>query len=190
MGTENNVITFEQLGERFTSLFQRRAFRLETLDYYDAPNEREPYARFRAGEPADPAWREPWKKLVREVLASGRIIQRVKVVNEPVSDYIRFSLLHASPASVQAGEDVRVLGRRRAITAGLAIGGDYWLFDDNLAVFIDYDSSGQIECVDAVDTPLVLTQFRSKRDETLDLALPLAEYVTLHNITEGRTQAA
>ena len=97
MSTENNVITFEQLAERFTSLFEHRVFRLETLDYYDAPNEREPYARFLAGEPVDPAWREPWRKLVREVRASGRIMQRVHVVSDRPSDY---DALH--PAARQA----------------------------------------------------------------------------------------
>ena len=109
----NTVITFEQLVQDFDSLFRQRVFRLETLDWYDAPNEHEPYARFLAGEPVDPAWREPWKRLVRGVRASGRIMERVHVVSEPVSDYIRFELLHVYPANVEAGEDVRILGREQ-----------------------------------------------------------------------------
>src|SRR5450755_1978914 len=125
----HNVTTLEQLAQDFTSLFERRVFRLLTLDYYDAANEHEPYARYLAGEPVDPAWREPWKRLVRGTRESGRIMERVHVVSEPVSDYVRFSLLHGYPASVEAGEDVRVLGGTQAEEAGL-VPWDFWLFDD------------------------------------------------------------
>jgi hypothetical protein len=61
----DSVMTIEQLGQDFTALFSERAFRLETLDYYVAANEREPYARYLAGQPVDPAWRKPWAGLVR-----------------------------------------------------------------------------------------------------------------------------
>ena len=71
------VITLEQLAKYFTSLFQHRAFRLETLDFYDAANEREPYAAFLAGQPVDPAWRRPWQGLVRGVRESGRTMERM-----------------------------------------------------------------------------------------------------------------
>ena len=127
MTTVNTVISFEQLVQDFDGLFRHRVFRLETLDWYDAPNEREPYRRFLAGEPVDPAWREPWKRLVRDVRASGRIMQRVHVVSEPVSDYIRFELLDVYPANVEAGEDVRILGRQNAATLPAR---DFWLFDN------------------------------------------------------------
>ncbi len=191
MSTQTNVITLEQLAQDFTSLFKRRVFRLEALDYYDAPNESGPYARFLAGEPIDPAWREPWKKLVREVRESGRTMQRVKIVSEPVSDYVRFSLLHASPASVEAGEDIRILGRAVAGRAGLGLGGycDFWLFDDDLAAFLDYDSNGRIEAVQLMDNRIVLAEMRRRRDESLRLATSLARYVNRHNIT-GRKHAA
>ena len=113
MVTQNTVISFEQLVQSFDSLFRHRVFRLETLDWYDAPNEREPYARFLAGQPGDLAWREPWKRLVRDVRASGRTMQRVHIVSEPVSDYIRFELLRVYPANVEAGEDVRIVREQR-----------------------------------------------------------------------------
>ena len=58
MTNVGNVTTLEQLAQEFDGLFRRRAFRLETLDYYDAENEREPFAHFLAGQPVDPAWRD------------------------------------------------------------------------------------------------------------------------------------
>jgi hypothetical protein len=50
---------------------------------------------------------------VRGVRESGRVMERVHAVSEPVTDYIRFSLLHGYPANLEAGEDVRVKPRSR-----------------------------------------------------------------------------
>jgi len=187
MVTQNTVISFEQLVEDFDGLFRHRVFRLETLDWYDAPNEHEPYARFLAGDPADLTWREPWKRLVRDTRASGRIMQRVHVVSEPVSDYIRFELLDVYPANVEAGEDVRILGR--GLAGGLAAG-DFWLFDDRRAAFLTYDDAGGVEQVEMVDDPFLLVSLRGIRSEALRLAVPLAQYVAKNSITNERTRAA
>ena len=189
MVTQNTVISFEQLVQDFDSLFRQRVFRLETLDWYDAPNEREPYARFLAGEPASLAWREPWKRLVRDVRTSGRIMQRVHVVTEPVNDYIRFELLHVYPANVDAGEDVRVMGMTAAEKAGFVLW-DFWLFDDDVAALLSYEIDGSVKSVQLTDGPIILPLLRDARDKALNLATPLAEYATEHNITNERTQAA
>lgn len=181
MANMSTVISFEQLVQDFDSMFRHRVFRLETLDWYDAPNEHEPYARFLAGEPADWAWREPWKRLVRDVRASGRIMQRVHVVSEPVSDYIRFELLHVYPANVDAGEDVRILSRSEAFPPGL----DFWLFDDDLAALLKYDSDGRVREVRLIgDDMAVRHHLGAVRTDALRLSVPLGKYVAEHNITE------
>ena len=187
MVIQNAVISFEQLVRDFDSLFRRRVFRLETLDYYDAPNEREPYARFLAGEPADWAWREPWKQIVRETRASGRTMSRVHVVSEPLSDYMQFELLRIYPANVDAGEDVRILGRKKA--RGLRGAGDFWLFDDYLAAVLIYDTAWRVEQVMMITDPFDLVSFRATRDKALRLASPLGRYVAEHNITERKHAA-
>jgi hypothetical protein len=185
MVTQHTVISFEELVQDFDSLFRHRVFRLEALDWYDAPNEHEPYARFLARKPADMAWREPWKRLVRDVRASGRIMQRVHVVSEPVSDYIRFELLRVYPANVEAGEDVRILSRATAKERGLDWD-DFWLFDDDRAAVLIYDCEGRVKRVEMHEIP----GLRDLRDWTLNLATPLAEYIAERNITEERMHAA
>jgi hypothetical protein len=186
-----NVTSLDHLAREFDGLFARRVYRLETLDYYDAANEREPYAAFRAGTRVDPTWREGWKRITRAIRDSGRDMARVHVVTEPASDYMRFMLLHGYPANAEAGEDVRILGRARERNAGLPEM-DYWLFDDDLAAVLVYDGAGVIRHV----------EWRSRRedragvedccrwrDTALRLAIPLAEYVTAHKITGERTTA-
>ena len=188
MVNATGVITLEQLAQDFTSLFRRRVFRLETLDYYDAANEREPYAAFLAGQPVDPAWRGPWQGLVRGVRESGRTMERVHIVSEPVTDYIRFSLLHGYPASVEAGEEVRILGLAAASDAGLGRD-DFWLFDDDLVALLAYDGDGSAERVSLTNEPGKLALLRATRDRALWLARPLARYVADNKITGERTRA-
>lgn len=185
MVTQHTLITFEQLVRDFDTLFQRRVFRLETLDHYDAENEREPFARFLAGQPADWAWREPWQRIVREHRAAGRIMQRVHVVSEPVSDYVRFELLRVYPANVEAGEDVRILSRTTAekLSLDLAWDGDFWEFDDALAARLIYDGTGTVSRVELEGREQLAWRSRL-RDLTLFYSTPLAQYVAEHNITE------
>jgi hypothetical protein len=186
-----NVTSLEHLAQEFDRLFTRRVYRLETLDWYDAANEREPFAAFRAGEHVDPAWRENWKRIVRDIRASGREMARVHVVTEPLTDYMRFTLLHGYPANVGAGEDVRILGRRAAQAARLSRM-DYWLFDDDLAGFLIYDDAGAVQRVEwrsRDEDAALLTACCEWRNSALRLAVPLAEYVTEHNISE-RTRVA
>jgi hypothetical protein len=182
MANVTGLITLERLAKDFTSLFQRRVFRLEALDYYDAANEREPYTAFLAGQPADPAWRRPWQGLVRGVRESGRTMERVHIVSEPVTDYIRFSLLHGYPASVEAGEEVRILGLAAASEAGLRRD-DFWLFDDDLAALLAYDGDGRVERISLTNEPVTLALFCGTRERSLRLARPLAQYVADHKIT-------
>lgn len=184
-----NVTSLEHLAQEFDRLFTRTVYRLETLDYYDAPNEREPYAAFLAGEPVDPAWRDGWKRITRGIRESGREMARVHVVSEPASDYMRFTLLHGYPANVEAGEDVRILGRDAAREAGLP-DLDYWLFDDDLAAVLVYDAQGAVRHVEwhsrNEDQTFLETCCRW-RDVATRSAASLADYVTSHKITEERT---
>ena len=189
MNTQSTVISFEQFVQDFDSLFTRRVFRLETLDYYDAPNEHEPYARYLAGKPADWTWREPWQRIVRQHRAAGRIMQRVHVISDPPSDYIRFELLRVYPANVEAGEYVGILGRAEADDL-LPLGGDFWLFDDDLVAYLEYDcGDGSVRHVQMLNTEGAVSAAVDLRNDALRLSTPLARYVAEHNITEGKHAA-
>jgi hypothetical protein len=99
--------------------------------------------------------------LVRRVRESGRTMERVHIVSEPVTDYIRFSLLHGYPASVEAGEDVRILGVVAAHEAGLGRD-DFWLFDNDLAAMsTEWDGAKFRKADDSNDVGYVEIAFHS-----------------------------
>lgn len=174
--------TPEDFGAAFE--FGRSAFRLEVLDKYVAANEAEPFRRFLNGEPHDPTWREPWAELVREAVRDGKQMARVHVVKEPLSDYLKFELTCAYPANVNAGEDVRILEISQHPELAPP-SRDFWLFDEHIATVMDYDQDGNFLGADATSDPALIAYYLHVRDLTMNLSVPLTEYLATTEIKEA-----
>ncbi|MQA78370.1 MAG: hypothetical protein GEV10_07815 [Streptosporangiales bacterium] len=114
---------------------QRSLAHLEMREHYghDDPA----YLRWREGQRGDavlPAEAEKWHELVRESVARGVTWRRLRVVPEPLTDYLRWEHHITTAVNVEAGEEVRWLPRRRA--SGLLLpGNDLWLFDRRTVKF-------------------------------------------------------
>jgi hypothetical protein len=164
-------MTPDELGR----LFQRcasSAFRLECLPAYDVTEdaERDAYRRWLAGEELPPPQRA-WPELVALAVAAGKRMQRVRVIRQ-MTDYIRFELHWGYPANVAAGEDIRILELGPENDA-LLTRHDFWLFDDAVAVRLDYATDGRfVGLVEIADA----TTCRRTRDLLLPLAVPFAKY--------------
>jgi hypothetical protein len=169
-------MTPERFADQFGDLFSQSSYRLELLDTYVAPGEQEPFRRFMAGEPRDDAWRDPWKRFVRFARASGKRMERVHVVTEPLTDYMQFELEWVYPANVEAGEDVRVLPRSAAASLNLP-DRDYWLLDSRRVAVMDYDAHGNWTGVDLIDDPDAVAWHLRGRDLALRHSTPLFTYL-------------
>jgi hypothetical protein len=168
-------------GEDFAGIFdwfRESAFRLETLDHYAMPYEEEAVQRFLAGEPRDITYIAGWLERVAAALDAGRRMQRVHVVSEPLSDYLRFEI-SGYRLNVEAGEDVRILPRRA--TGKLALPDhDFWLFDGHQVVRMRYDGNGAFLEADQVDDAGATARYCSWRDAALAAAVPYDRYVAEH----------
>lgn len=173
-----SIMPAAEFAARFRSWFDVSAFRLETLDHYVADNEREPYRRFLAGHAHDPAWRLPWQRTVRGIVDAGMTIGRVHIVPASLTDYLRFELTRAYPASVAAGEDVRVLPRDVADELGLPQAEDYWLFDDRCSAVLRYGPNGDFVDVEITTDPARVQEHLRWRDTARSAAVPLHEYLS------------
>jgi hypothetical protein len=162
----------EELGDLFRS-FKRTAFRLETLSAYSIDTEAESLRLFREGQP-EPAWRaeREWLKTVSSARAAGKLMQRVRLVRLPPSEYVRFEFAWGFPANVRAGEDIRVLVVRDEPPPGV-LDHDYWLFDDATVVRLEYDQEGRFLRPVAVVDP---APYRRCRDAAMAGAMPFAQY--------------
>jgi hypothetical protein len=165
----------------FAQLFtdvRRSWFRLETLQRYDVPYERDELQRFLRGEAvATPAG--PWQAMIRDHVAAGRQLVRVHVIEEPPTDYVRYEL-HAYSPNVEAGEDVQLVPVPRGDWPVGVPRHDFWLFDDEHLWLMDYDPAGAFLAARLVDDPATVERHRQWRDAALARSIPLADYAPTH----------
>ncbi len=161
--------------------FRQSAFRLETLQYYVLAEDERRRQAFREGRPLPP---RPGKtesmRMVRESVAAGKQVQRVHVVDLPLSDYIRYELA-VYPENVEAGEDVRIACR--TAHPGLRdLHSDFWLFDSETnnpaVVWFRYTPEGAILGRDYSDDSSDVQRAREQRDLAFAHSLPLSEFLT------------
>jgi len=166
-------------GDELVLLFlgiRREAFRLEQLDRYTVDEENALYSAWQAG---DSIRRTPetseWLRLISEHTAAGRRIYSVRIVDRPLSEYVRFELA-CLPDNVDAGQVVSVVDRH-AHPDLAALTDDFWLFDDAIAAVMRYDEDGRpLEPEAAAD----VAAYRRRRDLTLAHARPLDEWLAAH----------
>jgi hypothetical protein len=103
-------------------------------------------------------------------------MQRVHVVSEPLSAYLRFEIGWSYPLNHDAGEDIRILPREHAQTA-VASAGDYWLLDSRMLIRMLYND-GNLAAIDHVTDPDIIVAAGYCRDAALHHAVSLAQYLT------------
>lgn len=128
----------------------QRAWHMEMRDGY-MPSDPEFHA-FQRGEynVDDDKDLVEWCDLVRSVRACGVQMRRVRIVSEPLSDYVRYEL-ECTRLNVAAGEEVRWLPRVQASDL-LLPGNDFWLFDSTVR-FVHFAGSGEL-----ADDPYTFTE--------------------------------
>jgi hypothetical protein len=180
MGTRITSVTSPAFDELFAS-FKHTAYRLETLQRYDVSYEIEPYRAFLAGQPRPhDSSKSAWTAMLKASAAAGKVVQRVHLVNEPLTDYLRYELEWSYPPNVEAGEDIRILpagdvsGVRRATLAAL---GDYWLFDSSDLWVMEYDDEGRFRSIEQASGPSDIVLHARWRDAALHHAIPYADYM-------------
>jgi hypothetical protein len=169
------LLTGEAFWELFLS-FRHTAFRLETRDRYVVPEERKPFDRFLAGQPADDSWIADFCGTVGGWVAEGKRMERVRVVSQPHSDYVRWSLTVAR-LNVGAGEDIRYLPRQRAERLGLP-DEDYWLFDSRRVAALRFDSADRLLGAELIEDPAAVVRRCYWRDAAWHYAIPWRRYVS------------
>ena len=158
--------------------YKREALHLEMRDIYSTDIERGRFDTWLRGERLDPdeeaAWWRPWFDLMAANVAAGKILRRLRIVSEPVTDYIRFEWLDAFNL-VKAGEDVRWLPRRKTSTL-LLPGNDYWLFDQETVIFTHFSGGGLVLDHELTNDPDMMQTCQVAFEAAWSIATPHHEY--------------
>ncbi len=155
--------------------FGESAFRLETLQHYEIPGDAERLSAFREGRalPITPSKRE-WLDFMAQAVAAGKRTYRVHVLDRPLTEYVRFELA-AYQENAAAGEEIRP-GERRAHRALGGPRSDFWLFDDDIAVPMQYDEEGRFVDFQITTAAEVVERCRRERDLALAHSVELEEF--------------
>lgn len=133
--------------------FTHSAVRLETLQTYSVPGEAERIAAWKAGRPRPErsVRTNGYLREVAEHVIAGRQRARIRIVDEPLSEYVRYQIT-GYLESQAAGEEIEIAVRQGANTRAMidlgALTDDFWLFDQNYstarAILMRYDGNGQL----------------------------------------------
>lgn len=156
--------------------YRSSAWRYECQGEYHEPDEAEPLRQFLAGESCDLSYMTPWLDGIRSAVAAGKTIGRVRVLTDPLTDYLRFEMAIAEHNEA-AGEDIRVLDADQA--AALDLGDhDFWLFDDDTVAVMHFDADG-FRGATVEQEPGTVARYRHLRDRALRYARPFRDHPAL-----------
>jgi hypothetical protein len=148
---------------------------LETRDAYGTETELPHMAKWRRAEADDFAWLGWWLEMLRGHRAAGRTCRRARIVSEPVSDYQRWTMSHAE-VFIDADEDIRCVPRPRLATVPLPGSGDFYVFDDEIALFLHYAGNGTNASFEITEDPQTVRICKQAFENVWQLATPFRDY--------------
>ncbi|MGH3865765.1 MAG: DUF6879 family protein [Pseudonocardiaceae bacterium] len=160
--------------------FRYSAYRLETLQCYGNSGEDADFEAFVTGRPRPRnADHEQWQAMVRANVQAGRIMQRVHVVTEPLSQYLQLELTWGYGPNAAAGEDIHIIAVRESEPWPLDVpeGTDYWLFDSTELYQQHYDADRMWLGTEIVTDPARIVTACHWRDAALHHATPWQDYL-------------
>lgn len=170
------------VGDQYSQMlatFKRSAFRLELQREYAVTYERQTFERFLSGQPQEPTEVPAitdWLRQIKQQTTEGKTIERVRVFDEPPTDYQRFEA-YVEQWNAEAGELIHTVSRGCAAACGLlpaAGDDDFWLFDDTLLMTMAYNE-GQRKLTQLTDEESAVQQARLWRDLAVRAARKDAE---------------
>lgn len=168
-------------GADLSALFDsvtRTAFRLETLQSYDVSGEIDSVRAFRDGlpRPERSVRTNPFLRRIALQTAGGVRWSRVRIVEHPLTEYVRYELL-GYVESQAAGEQISLVDRDVARD----LGPDFWLLDAGTpnarAVLMHYDDQGRIVDRTLTTDPEQTAQLAGQQAAAEMYAIPLNTYL-------------
>lgn len=167
-------VTHDELNELCKSI-TTSFVHLETRDAYGTETELPHMAKWRRGEADDFAWLGWWLEMLRGHRAAGRTCRRARIVSEPVSDYQQWTMSHAE-VFIDAGEDIRYVPRPSLVTVPLPGSGDFYVFDDEIALFLHYAGNGTNASFEITEDAQTVRTCKQAFESVWQLATPFRDY--------------
>ncbi|MFC8495046.1 DUF6879 family protein [Streptomyces sp. NPDC057235] len=168
------MVPFAEVAHLFRD-FRHTAWRLETRRGYATDRNSLKWTRWKAGADIAAEPLDAWRENVARAVAEGRRFERVRIVDEPLTEGQRF-LLASGLGNVAAGEDIRNLPRTEAERLNLP-DFDFWLFDSRTLARFVFDEDDTTLGVILSEDPAEIAAACQARDAAWHHAIPTREYV-------------
>ncbi|MEV8431986.1 DUF6879 family protein [Streptomyces chartreusis] len=165
-------ISFDEFDGMFTTL-RHSAWRLETRRRYAWDERQDTYRQFLAEGRVDWDLNDPWCQERREQAALGKRFERVRVVDEPLTEGQRY-LLDNARRNAAAGEVIRVLARSTADELSLPRE-DFWLFDARVVALLQFDDADEMTGVELITDPVEVLRYAQAREAAWHHSVPYDE---------------
>lgn len=163
----------EQLQDQF-DIIKRSSWRWECQGEYQV--DAEMLQRWRDGlrfVESDAGY--SWQAYIRGLRRRGIPFERVRMLTEPLTDYLRW-MLSITYRNIDVGEDIRWLDQ--SVARDLAMPPyDFYLFDDRRLAIMHFDDDKLLADVDVTDDPDRVATHRAYRDAVWPLAARHVDYI-------------
>lgn len=149
------------MGNNIFEDFKHTAYRVETLPVYSVQDEIEDYNRFLLGQPLNPNNNDEWLKTIHKATQAGKIFERIRIISNELTDYEKYEFLCYHNNSI-AGEKIYVLSAddyNKLVADEMK--GDFWIFDNELLVKLNYNSNGEFLNIQQIDNNLIVQDYKN-----------------------------
>ena len=157
--------------------FERSVLRLESRAHTDIESERAEMRAFLADDLPEQYVGLPdsWTAMVTRQTSAGKLFRRVRVMDEPLTDYNRF-MIYCGRWNLDAGEDIRYLSRSAANGLDLP-DHDFWVFDSVRMTELQFTADGRFLGHDLLTDPEIVSRHEQWIDVAWAAAVPAVDYV-------------
>jgi hypothetical protein len=157
--------------------FHTSGLRLESRAHTNVPDEQEEVRKFLAGQLSHDRVDLPkfWTDMLNHHAEHGRTLRRVRVMDDPLTDYNRYMIFSAR-RNVAAGEDIRFLPRRTANALDLP-DHDFWVFDSVRLVELRFSADGRPLGHDLIVDAAIAARHYQWIEKAYAAATPWADYI-------------
>lgn len=123
---------------KYFKSFQKSAFRVETLQRYNVDEEKEAYEYFQQYKQLPDEFWEDWHDIIQQAKIRGATMQRVHLIQFPITEYISFEM-EFYKRSIMQWEEIFYLPFE---DCAVEVNSDFWIFDDTTVLKMLYDEDG------------------------------------------------
>lgn len=179
---KERVVSFETFDKLWANA-KSEIFRLQLLNSYDVEEETDALAKYRRGEGVnaleDAGFRQ-WLSDIEKKAQQGVRIIDLKVIDLPMSDYLRFGISTYSVLAKEKGQIFMMVERGKVseLVTGFK---DYWMFDSNAVLKMNYDTEGRfVNMVEIVDRSR--SKYAALASNLLKVAMSMDEFLRINKV--------